>query len=223
MKSRIFTALLGLCSLGVVAVTSGCAGRSSSASSPSGNPLLGRWVTRPAGAPCDFEIELLQDGSARSNYLNDDSPQQLCAMQSLSFSAGTPQADSLDFWLGNRAVRYCFYQLSGANLALICDEHRPPDRTTAPLFFSRSEAPVVSSGGSVVGVWRGGGFTMEFTPDGQMRSGGSSIGYRILSSNELELLYGRPERCSYELHGDNELRLGCSSMGGSGNPLIFRR
>ena len=224
MKSRVFTVLLGLCSLGVVAVSSGCAGRSSSASRPSGNPLLGRWVTRPAGAPCDFEIELLQDGSARTNYMNDDSAQQLCAMHSLRFSAGTPQPDSLDFWLGNQAVRYCFYQLSGSSLALICDEHGPPARTSSALVFTRPGTSPAPSTGSIVGVWRGAGFSMEFTPDGQMRAGGgSAIGYRVLSGSELELLYARPERCSYEFRGDNELLLGCTSFSGNLGPLLLRR
>ena len=140
VKSRTVTALLSLCCLVSAGALSGCAGRSASASSPGGSTLLGRWVARPTGAPCDFEIELMPDGSARSNYLNDDSTQQLCAMHSLSFSAGTPQRDSLDFWVGNQAVRYCFYQLAGSSLALICDEHRPPERTTSPLLFSRPGA-----------------------------------------------------------------------------------
>lgn len=224
MICRVFTALLGLCSLGVVAVASGCAGRSASAASPSGNSLLGRWVARPAGAPCDLEIELLPDGSARSNYLNDDSPEQLCAMRSSSFSAGTPQPDTLDFWVGTQVVRYCFYQLSGSSLALICGEHGPPARTSSALVFSRPAASLAPSTGRIVGVWRGAGFTMEFTLDGQMRAGGGSgIGYRVLNGSELELLYPRPERCSYEFRGDNELLLGCASFSGNLGPLLLRR
>jgi hypothetical protein len=224
VKSPALAAFFGLCSLGVVLVASGCASSSRSASSPSGNTLLGRWVARPAGAPCDFELELLQDGSARSNYLNDDSRQQLCAMHSLRFSAGTPQPDSLDFWLGNQAVRYCFYQLSGASLALTCDEHRPPDRTTSALLFRRPDVNAAPSTGSIVGVWRGAGLSMEFTQDGRMLAGGGSpIGYRVLNGSELELLYARPERCSYEFRGANELLLGCASFSGNLGPLLLRR
>lgn len=178
---------------------------------------------RPAGAPCDFELELLPGGAARSNYLNDDSPQQLCAIHSLSYSSGTPMPDSLDFWLGSQVVRHCFYQLSGPNLALVCDEHGPPSRATPPLLFSRAAAPVASSAGSVIGKWQSGGMALEFTEDGRMLAGGSAIGYRLLSASELELLYARPELCSYELHGDNELLLGCASMGGGARPLVLRR
>ena len=224
VKSRTVSALLSLCWLAFSGALFSCAGRSATASNPGGSTLLGRWVARPAAAPCDFELELLQDGSARSNYLNDDSPQQLCAIRSLSFSAGTPQPDSLDFWMGNRAVRYCFYQLSGSSLALICDEHGPPARTNSALVFTRPAASAAPSTGSIVGVWRGAGLSMEFTPDGQMRAGGgSAIGYRILNASELELLYARPERCSYEFRGNNELLLSCASFSGNLGPLLLRR
>lgn len=225
MKYESAATLLTLCWLAGSSALHGCASPSANAPSPNGSTLLGRWVTRLAGAACDFEIELLQDGSARSNYLNDDSTQQQCEVHSLRFSAGTPASDSLDFWRGSQVVRYCFYQLSGPNLALVCDEHGLPNRATPPLLFSRAATPVTvtSSPGGVIGVWRSGGATLEFMQDGRLLWGGSTMGYRLLSGSELELLHPHPERCSYQLRGGRELVLDCASTRGNIGPLILRR
>lgn len=181
--------------------------------SHAGHPYLGRWTAELQGAPCPFDVELLGDGTARTNFLNDDSPERLCQHHELRFSVGSPTQDALTFAIGQQPVRWCWFAASEAFLDLTCDEHGFPSRDTAPIRFSRvPEQPTVPAGTSIVGAWMDGGTRVSFEPGGKAVVAGTEIAYRILNASELELLWPASERCSYQFRGENELLLRCASM-----------
>jgi hypothetical protein len=187
--------------------------REPSSPSHAGHPYLGRWRAQLDGAPCPFDVELLGDGTARTNFLNDDSPEQTCQHHELQYSVGSPNPDTITFAIGREPVRLCWFVVGLAFLDLACDEHGFPSRDTAPIRFSRvPEQPTVRPGTSIVGDWMDGGTRFSFAPDGKAVVSGREIAYRILNASELELLWPTPERCGYQFRGENELLLLCASM-----------
>ena len=204
--------LRGVGAFVVVAASVACSGGAKSPSH-SGPPFLGRWTAQLPGAPCPFDVELMAGGTARMNFLNDDSPQQLCSHRNVTFWVGTPAPDAMTFLAGERPVRHCWFAAGGSYLDLACYEHGLPARGTPSIRFSRVEEPEPApDDASILGDWNDEGTRFSFMPGGICVVGGRQIGYRILNARELELQWPRPERCTYEFRGKSELLIGCESM-----------
>jgi hypothetical protein len=194
-------------------VAAGCSGGGATSPAHSGPPFLGRWSATLQGAPCAFDVELMDGGAARMNFLNDDSPRQLCSHRDVTFMAGSPLPDAMIFFVGERPVRHCWFAVSGPHLDLACDEHGLPQRGTPPIRFTRVEAsPPPSDTTSILGDWDDNGVRFTFLPGDICVVRDRSIGYKILNSHELELQWPKPERCTYEFRSKDELLLKCESM-----------
>src|SRR6187549_370759 len=84
-----------------------------------GAGLVGAWrAPAPEGAgACPMEVEVLADGTAELNYIDDDSDLELCMFARVPVREIAPDVVAFG------DVATCRWERRGAKLALACEDH----------------------------------------------------------------------------------------------------
>lgn len=192
--------------------------------------LTGAWTTevdhRNRPLPCAFVIDFLADGSAETNYLNDDSEAKACSFARLAVHH-EPTATPPRVTFGKSATRACIYSKEGGRLRIACDEHgEAPTSFESSMVLRRLEAAQTTGLKALIGTWQwpqhwGPSPPLEINRKGETEMLGEKVAVVVRGSAELDIVAKKGTlRCLYE-HRGQRLTLRCADRGQSRPTRIF--
>jgi len=164
------------------------------------------------GTPCPWIIEFFEDGSAETNYLNDDRG-KLCMFARVPFEH-LPDEDPPQLHISGQ-ISHCLYRIRDERLQLACDDHSVPSAAKAkwiefaPLKVKRGHRLADLEGTWLPPLFFGGRDRMVIGKRGELDVGGDQGKVEIVGKDRL-LLKGRghDERCLFRVTA-NRLTLRC--------------